>query len=134
MPSTKDAGRPGSSQPAQLPLPSAPKFDRYGMHAHECECARCGLGFRPSIAERDAARRSWERMEKRRADAVAQAAAGTKEGKASRRKAAWAEAEKYTDQIIGRLTAPVERPATPEELAALKREFPNLTTKRKDRP
>jgi len=117
----RDAGR----GKGQLPIPHPRKIDRYGLCAQECECARCNLGFRPSIAERDAARRAWERFEqKRKADA---AGTTTKAGeKTERRRAAFRGEEQFTDHLISKLTAPVERPATPEELEALKQQYPNL--------
>jgi hypothetical protein len=36
----------------------APKTDESGLHAIDCECARCEGGFRPTELERSAARRS----------------------------------------------------------------------------
>lgn len=128
MPSMPGDGRDRS----QLALPQAPRFDRYGQHAHECECARCNLGFRPTPTQRDAARRAFERMEQRRkaeADRIA-AGLGAKAKKRSARAEGWREREKHTDEMIGKLSAPVVRPATADELAEMKREFPNLRRRR----
>jgi hypothetical protein len=126
MPSTKGDGRPAAEQ---LTL-TAPAFDRYGLHAIECECQRCEIGNRPTLEMREAARRAWERLEARRKRDAERAAGGTvKERKRSARAEAFREEEKYTDQLIRKLSAPVERPATPEELAELKAAYPNLAKK-----
>lgn len=123
-----DDGRTGERRQQPIPLPR--KLDRYGLCAHDCECARCNLGFRPSIAERDAARRAYERFEAlKQADAAPGGRAA--EGKRRKRKAAFAEEERHTDRLIARLTEPVQEPATPEQLAELKKQYPNLNRRRK---
>jgi hypothetical protein len=118
----------------QLRLPQAPRFDKYGLHAHDCECAKCDLGMRPSSAERDAARRSWERLEQMKAAAQAaptdKAAARAAE-KAKRRRKAFAAEARFTDQLIAKLSEPVKEPATPDQLEELKRQYPNLRRKPK---
>lgn len=129
MPSMKAGGRPGSEQ---LTL-TAPVFDRYGLHAFECGCQRCEMGNRPSIRAREVARAAYERREARRKREAERAAGGTvKERKRSARAEAMREQEKYTDQLLAKLAAPVQRPATPEELAELRQQFPNL--QRRKRP
>lgn len=119
----------GRGDPPQLRLPQAPRFDKYGMHAPECECAKCDLGMRPSNAERDAARRAWDRLEALKA---AKAATPTDRAaeKARRRRKAFAAEERFTDQLIAKLSAPVKEPATPEQLAELKRQYPNLNRRK----
>lgn len=67
--------RPQGSR--QLALSTAPKIDRYGLHALDCECTRCQLGHRPSAKARDHARVVWERREReRRAAELAKEAIG----------------------------------------------------------
>jgi hypothetical protein len=114
---------------------SAPKFDRYGLHAEACECARCLLGFRPTMSNRWAARAAWERAEAKR---LAEKEAAEKSAASKRPKKAtvplWErhEAErKQTEESIARMAAPVVRPATDEELAELKKEFGFKTTTRR---
>lgn len=127
MPST-----PGSGRGSQLPLPQAPKLDRYGLHAYECECGRCALGYRPTPREREAARSTWERAEaKRKAEAERAAKGLPKAEKVKRRVAAFRQEEKFTDEVIRKLNEPVERPATPDELAELRRQYPNLDRRRR---
>lgn len=108
----------------QRPAPPAPRIDRYGLHEMDCECARCLLGFRPTLAQRDNARRAYERAQAAKAEAERRAAEVSKpEARAAARAAAFREAERYTDTLIRNLARPAERPATPEELAALRSEF-----------
>lgn len=129
MPST-----PGDGRGRQLPIPHPRKLDRYGLCAHDCECARCNLGFRPSIADRDAARRAFERFEAmKKADADAAAGTDQKTMKKRARREAWRDQSRYTDEIIARLTVPVVEPATPEQLADLRRQYPDLNKRRKPR-
>jgi hypothetical protein len=115
----------------QLPIPQAPKLDRYGLHDHDCECARCVLGFRPSIAQRDLARRNWERAERAKAEAAKAAAQPKPTAKADARAAAFAREEKRTDEYIASVNRPPERPATPAELAELRAAYPRLRPRRK---
>lgn len=110
----------------QQPLPLAPKFDRYGLHAHECECARCQLGYRPTVAERDHARRVWERAEAAKAAAVKAAAQPKPIGKALARADAFRAAEARTAEAIKRMNEPAKEPATPEQLAELRAGFPGI--------
>jgi len=112
--STKGAG-PGS----QLALPAAPRFDRYGLHAEECECARCALGYRPTVRERTLAVQTWEARQRRE---LAEAQAAEVDTRAQSRAERCRAREEETNEIIKRITAPVERPATAEELAELRRE------------
>jgi len=118
----------GPSSPTQLPLPAAPKLDTYGLHAYDCECVRCELGARPSPAEREIARRVWERAEAAKREAElklkreAEAAAAPPPAKPDKWQRAKAREEEARREIE-KLRRPVERPATPEELDALKAEF-----------
>ena len=48
--------------PRQLSLPAAPRFDSTGLHAEDCGCARCEQGFKPTSADRWAARQAQIRM------------------------------------------------------------------------
>jgi len=127
MPSTPGDGR-GSRQ---LKIPQAPRFDRFGMHARDCECTRCDLGMGPTNAERYAAERAWARIEaKKKADAERAAAGLSKRTeRATKKQAAAREREKFTDELIRKLNQPIAEPATPEQLAELKRAYPNLTKK-----
>lgn len=127
MPSIKGDG------PRQLPIPQAPRFDAYGMHATDCECVRCEMGMRPTDQERWIARQSWERAQQRKLDEEARSAAGLSKvaEKKKRLAAAARERRAYTDQLIAKLSKPVERPATPDELAEMRRQFPNLGRKPK---
>lgn len=130
MPSIKGAG---PTERAQLRIPQAPRFDRYGLHSEDCECTKCDLGMRPSPGERWAARAAWERAEERRKKEAERAAAGLpkRERKRQAHAAALAEQEKFTDHLIAKLNKPVERPATADELAELRAEYPNLKPKGK---
>jgi hypothetical protein len=108
----------------QVRLPSAPRIDETGLHHLDCECARCALGFRPTRLERDRQRFLCERAAAARAKAKADAAKVSKEEEKSA--LTWerlAEQEKATIERIAAVTRPVQRPATPEELAELKAEF-----------
>lgn len=122
MPSTPAVG------PKQIKLPSAPVYDRYGLHAEACECARCGTGFAPTHGDRMRARAAWERTEARKKREADRQAKGLGPTKTQARNAA---DEAATIETLKRMAAPVERPATPEELAELRRQFPALT-RRKD--
>lgn len=110
----------------QQPLPLAPKFDRYGLHAYDCECARCALGYRPTVAERDHARRVWERAERAKAEAAKQATQPKPISKALARADAFRAAEKRTTETIKRMNEPAKEPATPAQLAELRAEFPSI--------
>lgn len=124
MPSTKGDG-PGR----QLKLPAAPKFDATGLHAHECECARCALGFRPTIAQRDAARRALARRQAEKASAAAASALDVrKEKKAEDRRAWFASRAAETDRELEKFRGPVVVPPA-DELRALREAF-GLQTKR----
>jgi hypothetical protein len=119
---------PGSKQLAL----SAPVLDRYGLHARECACTRCEMGQRPSEAARSHARWAHEKAATREREAKAKAdgapvVAEKRLVKAERA----AERERETREYIERVNAPVQRPATEEELRELRREF-GLET-RKDR-
>jgi hypothetical protein len=108
----------------QLPLPASPKIDRYGLHAVDCECTRCSLGNRPSRQARDQARWSFEKAERaereaKAASAAAPAAEVKRTGKAERAAAR----ERETREYIERVNAPVQRPATDEELRELRKMF-----------
>lgn len=132
MPSIKGDVPTGS----QIALPQAPKLDRYGLHAYECECQRCAMGYRPTAGQRDAARWAFERAERAKAEAAKRAAEGDGAKKGSKAKAradAFKADERYTDQLIAKMNQPVLRPATPEELAELRREFPFIERRRKPR-
>jgi hypothetical protein len=102
----------------------APKLDRYGLHALDCECLRCTAGYRPTARQRENARRVFEAAEARK-KAEREAAAKAAGGKAAKvRLSQWERDEagrKQTDAILRRLAAPVVRPATTEELAELKK-------------
>lgn len=131
----RDAGRnpPGSS--GQLPLPSAPVLDKYGLHAGECECARCALGYRPTSAERWNARATWERIEAARLKAKVKAAEQTTQEKHAA--TTWErlqETNRETAERLARVTAPVVRPATDEELDELKKLYGFRNTRRKGKP
>ena len=39
-------------------ITDAVKMDETGLHAEDCECVRCSIGFRPTELERATARRS----------------------------------------------------------------------------
>jgi hypothetical protein len=117
----------GPTLPRQLALPGAPKLDRTGVHAVECECARCGLGYRPSKAERELARQHYDRAEQRRKEEAARVAAGDAppvspaEVKHQRAAERLKHREAETREYLAALHRPVVRPATPEELDELKR-------------
>jgi hypothetical protein len=121
--------KPTTLANSQLRLPAAPKLDRYGLHAYECECTRCEMGARPSRQEREIAQRSFERAEKARREEEARIARGEPAPVAPaevKHKAAHErlqERERRTREEMARVRKPVERPATEEELAQLKREF-----------
>ena len=100
MPSTKGAG-PGSPQ---LPLPSAPAFDRYGMHADSCECARCAAGYRPSKQARALARQAFERAQQREIEEQQAREAATPESKARTRAERSDERARETIETIRRMT------------------------------
>ncbi len=128
MPSTPAGDR------KQLSLPRAPILDRWGLHAEDCECARCALGFRPSRDERWRSRQAAEAAEARRKKVADAAAQQTKEDE--KRAVTWVRlgiAERDTAEMLKRLTAPVERPATDAELDELKRAY-GFKTRRRERP
>jgi len=104
----------------QLALPSAPRLDKYGLHAEGCECARCGLGFKPTPRERLLARQAFERAQQREIEEAKAKQAGTPEARSLSRRERLDERTKETAEWIKRQTAPVERPATPEELDELR--------------
>jgi hypothetical protein len=123
-------GRPAQ----QLPLTSAPKLDAYGLHSDDCECGRCALGYRPSMRDRHLARAAAEERERRRKQQEAKDAAATRD--AAKHLATWQRLEaqvRVTKDEIKRMTAPVQRRATDQELDELKREF-GFRPRRKDRP
>lgn len=112
------------NEPNQLRLPGAVKLDPWGTHAYECECARCELGARPTPAERDRLRRTWEAMQAARKKAAGDGLPLTKDEERHVEATVRLEVtERETAERIARMVKPVERPATPEELAALKAEF-----------
>lgn len=130
--STRGDARKGSDGP----LLAAPVIDRFGLHAPECECARCQLGCRPSRATRELmasrARRAAERAE---AEAKAKAKADEIERKSAEKAAVTRElftrTEVETAARTAEATRPVTRPATPGELRELREQyFPS--SKRKD--
>lgn len=128
MRSRKTSAPPSSGE--QLALPARAKFDRYGLHAEDCECLRCELGARPSPKEREIARRVWERAEAAKREAAAKAAkeaeaAALGPGEVKHRAHAerLREREEKTRRYLEEQRRPVERPATPEELEELKRQF-----------
>lgn len=128
----------GPTAGSQLALPGAPKFDRFGLHAEDCECARCGLGYRPSKEERRLAEQVHARAERARREEEAKRAAGAAtpgvspaEAKHRRHHERMQAGMKATREYLERLSAPVVRPATEEELAEMRREFA-LRFKRKD--
>lgn len=124
----------GAAPEPQLALPSAPVLDKYGLHAEACECARCHIGYRPTPAERDRARRQWEHMERARAKAASDGLALTKdEERNAMATMRLEEEEKRTIEYLRRLTKPIERPATDEEMDELRRAN-GLPPRRKDRP
>lgn len=118
---------------------AAPKLDRYGLHDVSCECARCLLGFRPTDANRRAARWAYEKAEEARKKREEEAAAreAKKGAPAPRSKLPlWerhaAEREETERQIEAMRAAAKTRPATAEELQALRdAEFPDLNRGRK---
>lgn len=120
-----------AAQTKQVPLPSAPRFDEYGLHHLDCECARCALGFRPTRLERDRQRFVCERAAAAREKAAEAAATATREEErvalATQR---LRELGRETSERMAEVYRPVERAATEEELAELKREFG--FTRRKD--
>lgn len=119
---SKRGGDPSDS-PRQIRLPQAPTFDSYGMHAHECGCARCEQGFRPTPRDRDLARRVFEDAQRRRVEEARAAEMSKRDERAAARKAAESDREKSTDDTIRKLAAPVERPATDAELAELRAQY-----------
>ena len=109
---------------AQLPLPSAPRIDGDGLHAEDCECARCALGFRPTRAERWNAHMAREIREKAQRAAELKAAEVAKED--VKRAVTWRRLEvqeRDTAEMLKAMTKPVERPATAEELDELKKQY-----------
>ena len=106
-------------------LASAPVTDpETGLHSEECECARCQLGFGPTREDRWAARAALARAAQRR---KAASEAAKVRAKLAEKAAVTAELlkgeEADTKERMRAALAPVERPATAEELAELKREF-----------
>ena len=103
---------------------NAKKLDRYGMHATDCQCMRCEAGYRPTLQQRENARRSFEAAEQRRRAKEAKDAKAA--GEAPKKLTQWerdAAAFEQTDRDIRKMSAVPERPATPEELAELKKQF-----------
>lgn len=126
---------PAGGQGTRRPTPEAPRVDRYGLHDPECNCTRCSCGYRPSIADRWRAVAAYERGQRHKAEQAAReakAAAAAKEKGKTRVRLDAAEAD--TAETITKLTAPIERPATPDELAALRAQFPALRPRRGKRP
>lgn len=120
MTQSKKDGAPGS---APL-LAGAPIVEpETGLHADECECARCQLGFGPTREERWARRAALARAEQRR---KAASEAAKVRAKLAEKAAVTAELlkgeEADTRARMRAALAPVVRPATAEELAELKRE------------
>ena len=117
-PSKKAAG-PSAAE--QMRLPSAPIHDRYGLHAEECECQRCQVGYRPTSAERHSARCNFERLAAAKKAAEQNAKKEVRED--VKRRTTWerlAQSERDTAEKLKAMNKPVERPATAEELAELK--------------
>lgn len=120
-------------------MASAPTLDKYGLHDYACECARCLLGFRPTDANRRAARWAHERaLEAERKRKEAEAAKAAKDGAPPRRSHVplWerhaAEREETDRQIAAIEAAKQTQPATEQELRELReREFPELNRRRK---
>jgi hypothetical protein len=105
-------------------LAGAPVFDEFGLHSAECACARCQLGYGPTRIDRDQARRRAETAAVRVKAAIE---AAKVKAKAAEKAAVTHELLKGDEaETMARLRAslaPVIRPATPEELAELKREY-----------
>lgn len=118
--------------PAQLPL-AAPKFDRTGLHAVDCGCARCETGHRPTMADRDRARRSFEAAElARQQQAKREAETGAAETKRMAARERAERTQRETLALIRRMTAPVQRVPTAEEHEAMRREH-GIRTRRQGR-
>ncbi len=102
---------------------TAPKLDRYGLHALDCECMRCSAGYRPTLQQRENARRAFEAAERRKKER--ERAEAEKAGAPKKRTVPlWEKHEaerRQTDEMLARIPkAAVVRPATAEELAELK--------------
>jgi hypothetical protein len=109
----------------QLRLPTTPRFDEYGLHASDCECVRCSAGYRPSMAERWAAKMAHERaLDAERAREVKAAGEARKIEAAARVTArlerdSKAVAERLREERALRARC---RPLTAEEIAELRQE------------
>jgi hypothetical protein len=109
-----------------------PRRDKTGLHAGDCECVRCSLGFRPTNSQRWAAERALARARAKKAsDAAADAAATRKAAAAAdvieRAKRARMETTEYADK----LAAEAAHGMTAEEHEAMRKEIERFKLGRK---
>jgi hypothetical protein len=104
---------------------AAPKFDAYGLHADDCECARCAAGHRPSLAQRWAARAAFERAHQRTKVTAALDTKDARKAEVASRTAA--KLESAAAELARKIHEERElrarcRPLTDEEMNELRRE------------
>jgi hypothetical protein len=97
-----------------------------GLHAEDCTCARCEAGYRPTIAQRWAARQAHERAKKRQAltEQLSEAQIVRREAKAALARQRLAAEEAETTARLRAQAAAVKRAWKPsaEEIAEMRRE------------
>lgn len=95
----------------QLPL-AAPKIDAFGLHAVECECARCAAGFRPTDAQRAQAKAAHARAAAAKGRAAQEVARDEKRAHAKGRAETF---QRETEEQVRRLEERAARAAVPSD-------------------